>query len=71
MVRIRLYDYARLPPSRLDWAKQVALYLLEQAGVRTVWLDCRLSQDDPVRDAEVRDAAYAAGPSTADPARKE
>ena len=51
-VRIRLYDYARLPPSRLDWAKQVALHLLEGAGVRTVWLDCRLSQDEPVRDAE-------------------
>lgn len=49
-VRIRLYDYANLSPSNLDWAKSVAFHLLERAGVQTVWLDCRVSEMDPIKD---------------------
>jgi hypothetical protein len=39
-ITIRVYDYARLEPSVLTSAEGTTAHILEQAGVKAVWIEC-------------------------------
>jgi hypothetical protein len=49
-IRVRLYDYAGVSPATLAGAKAVATQVLERAGVRLEWAECRIHQDDQPKD---------------------
>jgi len=49
-IRVRLYDYAGVSPATLAGAKAAASQVLDRAGVRLEWAECRLRQDDPPKD---------------------
>jgi hypothetical protein len=50
-LRVRLYDYAGVSSQTLEKAKSKATAILDAAGVRVEWAECRLRQDDPRKDS--------------------
>jgi hypothetical protein len=50
VIRVRLYNYAHVPKVTLARAKAAASGILERAGVRLDWAECRLRGDDPPKD---------------------
>jgi hypothetical protein len=50
-IRIRLYNYAEAPHRVLQAAKQHASRLLEETGLRVLWVECRQREDEPPIDA--------------------
>jgi hypothetical protein len=50
-ILVLLYVYAPVSPGTLAKAKSAASYILERAGVRLSWAECRLRQQDPPKDA--------------------
>ena len=50
-ITVRIYNYGGIPRRDLTQAQKEATRILRQIGVETDWLDCRLSQNDPVKDS--------------------
>jgi hypothetical protein len=50
-VRVRLYDYAHVSRATLARAKANAADILQRAGVRVEWAECRLRADESAKDA--------------------
>lgn len=51
---IKVYDFARVPPQAMARAQGVTTYLINMAGVETVWLNCHLPNDGVEGDAACR-----------------
>ena len=49
-VRIRIYDYVGIQPRELRKVEGIASDILRNAGVAVDWMECRISQDHPVKD---------------------
>ncbi len=45
-LQVRLYDYAELSPTMIEWTTEDAADVLSKAGVPTRWLDCSMSVPD-------------------------
>lgn len=50
-IRVRIYDYVGVASGELRKIKKVAAGILEGARVDVVWLECRVSENEPVRDS--------------------
>jgi hypothetical protein len=46
-ITVRVYNYARVPASILRTAEQETAMIFREAGVETVWADCRVSTAEP------------------------
>jgi hypothetical protein len=46
-ITVRVYNYARVPASILRTAEQETAMIFREAGVETVWVDCRVSTAEP------------------------
>ena len=51
-IKVRVYDYAKLPAGTLGDAQKTAGHILRAAGVESTWHRCRLTENEPVRDPE-------------------
>jgi hypothetical protein len=49
-VRIRIYDYVGIQPRELRKVEGIASDILRNARVAVDWMECRISQDRPVKD---------------------
>lgn len=49
-IRVRVYDYVGVSPSTLAKMKEAASHVLERAGARVSWADCKIRAEDPAKD---------------------
>lgn len=50
VIRVRLWNYAEVPPRTLADAKRDTSAILERARVRVEWAECRLRESDGPKD---------------------
>lgn len=49
-IRVRVQAYVQVSHSVLREAKEVASFVLEQAGVRLLWAECRIREEELLKD---------------------
>ncbi len=50
-INVRIYNYAAVPEQRMARTQRHAAMVFTKVGLDPIWLDCRLSSAEPIKDA--------------------